>query len=966
MDDERPYRRDAFISYSHKQDVPLAAALQRGLHRLARPWTRRQTVNVFRDTTSLAASSDLGGDLLQELGGARYFIYVASPAAAQSRWVREEIEFWIEHRPMDRFLIAVSDGTIAWDPRINDWDWDRTTCLPAVLRRKFAREPLWVDLTAVRAAEQFSLRDAPFRDAVATLLARLRGLSKDAVDSEDLRQRRTAVRVLRGAVTALSVLLVTSLIAGFLAWQQRGEALTQARTSASQALAARALETAASDPRKAAQFALYADSVQRTGESAQALARAVAANDNVTKHFQAGSEVLADYLGSGSNAPTQVTVSADGGTLAYYSAFDSQRRADDERGPLIHLYDIRSGTVLPSITGAHWPPRGGGFALSADGRTLAVETATHNIELWDVRRQERIRSFTASNGLQLANALMGLRAFAFSGDGQRVAAAFYAPDSAGASGTATFHLAVWDTATGRVLSMEPTEADGVALAFDKENRLQVFDKDNRTLRTFAGVPGSWGVPRQVPGLPRADFAYATLSDDGTKAYLQKEPQGGTFEVWDLVKGERVNTGVSALGSPIMPSAAGGTWFAGVGKELVVYDAALRRQRTLGSFSWPVRSLSASADGRWVAAASDDGAVSLFSTTSVQGGTPVPNEQQVKAAELSLDRRTAFRSGGAGTDLWSVTPKGVQPLGRLPVQLAHSSNADESDVVVVSRDGARAVTGQKGHLSVWNLTSGTQVGSPLTAEARVVPLSFAPDDVHVLVATEKVLQVIDTRTWEIHQSVQHAGPIGSYPVVSADRTAVASLVDDGLAVWRWTSDMRLRLVRTAPVERTIYMFPAISVHGEKAAAINADGRISLVDVTTGRTASSTAVQSKGGKSVLFSQDARFVVQVVGSGREASLQFWDSTTGEARGSWALEGQNNGDPSSWSVPDVELLATADGSVLAFGADGSLVRRTTDLSSWRSILCGLVPDPLPASEYDRYLTGMEISPPCTRNVKE
>ncbi|KJY46768.1 WD40 repeat, subgroup, partial [Streptomyces sp. NRRL S-444] len=284
--DERTYRRDAFISYSHQQDVPLAEALQRGLHRLARPWTRRQIVSVFRDTTSLAAASDLGAAILHELGQSRYFVYIASPAAAQSRWVRAEIEFWLEHRPMDHFLIAVSDGTIAWDPDAGDWDWSRTTCLPDVLRRKFAKEPLWVDLTAIRKAERYSLRDAPFRDTVAALLARIRGLSKDEVDSEDLRQRRTAVRMLRGAVTTLSFLLVTSLIAGLFAWQQRNEALARARTSASLALAARALEMAATDPRRAAQYALYSYETEPTGEAAQALARAVAANDKVSQHMQ--------------------------------------------------------------------------------------------------------------------------------------------------------------------------------------------------------------------------------------------------------------------------------------------------------------------------------------------------------------------------------------------------------------------------------------------------------------------------------------------------------------------------------------------------------------------------------------------------------------------------------------------------------------------------------------------------------
>ncbi|MFB7464101.1 TIR domain-containing protein [Streptomyces sp. NPDC056224] len=291
--------RDAFISYSHKRDSALAEGLQRGLHRLARPWTRRQVINVFRDTTSLSANNDLGGSIKRELEHSRYFIYLASPEAAQSRWVREEIEFWIDNRPMDRFLIAVSGGTVAWDTNTRDFDWDATTALPAVLRGKFGTEPLWVDLTRFRESEKLSLRQAEFRDVVATLAAPLHGRTKDALDSEDLRQHRIATRMLRGSVAALSLLLVTSLVAGVFAWQQRGEALVRARRSASQALAARALEIAGTDPRRAAQLALYAEAVQPTGESAQAMARAVAANEGVARHFEAGGDQVSESRGAG-------------------------------------------------------------------------------------------------------------------------------------------------------------------------------------------------------------------------------------------------------------------------------------------------------------------------------------------------------------------------------------------------------------------------------------------------------------------------------------------------------------------------------------------------------------------------------------------------------------------------------------------------------------------------------------------
>ncbi|MET3983961.1 TIR domain-containing protein [Streptomyces sp. PvR034] len=370
-------QRDAFISYSHKQDAALAQGIQRGLHRLARPWTHRRTISVFRDTTSLAATSDLAGSIKRELANSRYLIYLASPAAARSRWVREEVEFWITHRPMDRLLIAVSGGTIAWDPATRDFDWERTDVFPDVLRGRFTTEPLWVNLTDIRESGEFSLRRPDFRDAVATLAAPLHGRTKDALDSEDLRQR-LATRILRFAVVTLALLLVTSLIAGGLAWQQRNTALARARTSASQALAARSLEMAGSDPRKAAQFALYADRVQPTGESAQALGRAVAANGPAVTRAHAGTPVAnaqqlkrEEFTGDRGLALREV----DGGTEVWRiggGAADALQRL----GRLPVAINRKPGSTDSVV-------------VTADGGRAAVSQAA-NMSLWDLRTGKRI------------------------------------------------------------------------------------------------------------------------------------------------------------------------------------------------------------------------------------------------------------------------------------------------------------------------------------------------------------------------------------------------------------------------------------------------------------------------------------------------------------------------------------------------------------------------------------------------
>ncbi|MBW5482917.1 TIR domain-containing protein [Streptomyces bambusae] len=953
--------RDAFISYSHKADVPLATALQKGLHDIVRtPWLRRPGLKVFRDTTSLGASHDLGSAITAALAGSRYFVYLASPEAAQSKWVRKEIAYWRRNHGLDHFLIALSSGTIAWDDTARDFDWTRTDALPEELSWAFTTEPLWVDLRAYRAcdpAERSMAPGAGFRDRVATLAAPLHGLSKDALDSEDLRLQRKAVRVLRSGVAVLSATTLIAAGAGVFAWQQRNEAVSRARTSASQALAARALEAAQTDPRKAAQFALYADAVRRTGESAQALGRAVAANDNVGRHLQAGSEAVASYRGAGTIPPTKVAVSRDGNMLAYYSYFDSSdssgspdtSAAPDDTRLHIHLYDIRAGRTLPPLEGISWRTLDGGeLEFSADGRLLAVETAINRLEIWDVVERKRLQALTASDSGNLSNAHMGLRAFAFSPDGQRVAASFYATPSAD-----DYHLTVWDAATGRVIHDMKASPDRIGLAFDKDNRLHVLDTGNRTLRSLARDSESWGAPRELRRLPE-NLQYPSLSNDATKVSFPEILNVQKAEVWDLVKEERVDAEQWAL----FPS-GGGPIFAAKQKEVAVYDEATRSRRVLASFSWPVLSQSASADGRWVAAGSEDGAVSLFSTLSMQGGTPVPNEHGVKGSELTPDKRFAFRDEADGTGLWAVTGAGVKRLGRIPVRLGRTVNFSDTDSVIASSDGTRAVAVQGEKLSLWNPASGKEMRPPLEAGEHLLPLSFLPDDIHIVAAGEDGLKVIDTQSWEVRQSIPGDAGVGSSviePIVSADRTTVALMDDGGLSVWRWSEDQRLSVVRKAAVAGSMSYDIALSGHGDRAAVINMDDRITMVDVRTGHTATSTGVQSRGNRRMAFSQDGTFVIQAVGSGKNISLQFWDAVSGEARGTWSLQDQTSDTP----VP--ELLSAADGSVLAFAADGTLVRRATDLASWRKVLCDLAPDPLPQNEYDRYLKGIDIPAPCRR----
>ena len=124
-------RYRAFISYSHAADGRLAPALQSGLHRFARPWYKLRALVVFRDNSDLSAIPGLWSGIEQALKESEYFVLLASREAARSKWVRREVEFWLQNRSHETLILVLTDGEFALErAETGDFDWesDRTRC----------------------------------------------------------------------------------------------------------------------------------------------------------------------------------------------------------------------------------------------------------------------------------------------------------------------------------------------------------------------------------------------------------------------------------------------------------------------------------------------------------------------------------------------------------------------------------------------------------------------------------------------------------------------------------------------------------------------------------------------------------------------------------------------------------------------------------------------------------------------
>lgn len=218
---------NAFISYSHAADGRLAPALQLALEKFAKPWYKVRNLDVFRDEASLSVTPHLWGNIQQALDQSEYLIYMASPVSAASKWVTKEIEYWLEHKPLEKLLIVLTDGSLLWDDTANTFLDPANNSLPDVLDKKFLEEPFYIDLRSLKTEEDLSLNNSIFKKEVLKLAAQLHGKVPKDMASDEVLAHQKMMRVRNAAIGLLTVLLVTALGAAVIANKNANEAKKQ-------------------------------------------------------------------------------------------------------------------------------------------------------------------------------------------------------------------------------------------------------------------------------------------------------------------------------------------------------------------------------------------------------------------------------------------------------------------------------------------------------------------------------------------------------------------------------------------------------------------------------------------------------------------------------------------------------------------------------------------------------------------
>ena len=888
---------DAFISYSHKRDGQVAAALKRGLHRFARPWYRLRALHVFLDNTNLSANPNLWTSITEALGSAHHLVLLASPEAAASPWVEKEIQQWRASRPAGRVVLVLTDGNLRWDSVANDFDWPASDAAPRALSGAFDAEPRWIDFRFAHDLETPSLRDPEFKTALADVAAPLHGRTKEELVGDDVREHRRTVRLVWATVLLLLALTAAAGFAAVTAVEQRDRAEEQLRVATSRFLSA---EAAAGAARQHSQSLLL--SAEALDASSTAEARA-ALYGSLVRLPQA-----VRYLRPRTGGPQKVALSPSGRTVVAGTTGGALEFWDAPSGRRKRTIDLGEGIV----TDIAFAPTGGTLAaVDGGGRVRLVDPA--------VGRASRLPEPSGT---------AGARTLAFG------------PGGLLATGHLNGEIWLWDSA-----AREPVAGPLKTRSGDVTDVALSLEGDLLAAGSYDGTVSVWdvdaGAPLDVELVPgEGNAGTVAFSPDGSR--LAAGAQNGAVGIWATDDWREVGGARRHLGgeATAVVFSGDGTLLASGGFDNTVrlWDAATgaRVGRPLPGHIAFVTELAAASTTRLLASASADGNIVLWDPIRkdrLGRSHPAAGEQLVSAlAADPTGRRFAWVEEGRRVLLSD---------GRSTRVMLTAGPREDVRTVAFSRDGGRlaAASGRTfgpsaDTVHVWTVRTRRAVARPLRGPPFTRSLAFGRDG-RVLFASgfDAVLR------WDLATG-RRAGPRmrGSQIAVSPDGhllAATTGLADDGTVVlWDARSGRRLDRLKTG---RASFVWGlSISPDGSTLAAGDNDGNVILWDLDARRRLGEPLTgHGRRVEEVAFSPSGELLASTDSS---AKMRLWDVKARRALGP--------------AVPGSHPSFGARGEVLASASpDGGIAVRPLDPQRWRDLACSLANRNLGPREWQQFM---------------
>jgi WD40 repeat protein len=230
----------AFISYKHMGSSAFAERLELALKAYAKPlW--RLPIRVFRDEKYLKPGLDLPKMIKDALDQSDFLIYLASPGAAESPWVQDELSQWCSQPSrLGKLIIVLTEGAIATEESGKVINWEKTDAVPRSLSQFITNTPLYVDCSPFVRPEQQTLLDPDFKKVVNAIVAAFRGIDPIEMSGQEIIQHRKNVRRRNLLIFSVFLMMLLAGAGGGIALQQAHSAAVQSRISKASQLASEA------------------------------------------------------------------------------------------------------------------------------------------------------------------------------------------------------------------------------------------------------------------------------------------------------------------------------------------------------------------------------------------------------------------------------------------------------------------------------------------------------------------------------------------------------------------------------------------------------------------------------------------------------------------------------------------------------------------------------------------------------
>jgi len=911
----------AFISYSHAADGKLAPALQSALHRFAKPWYRLRAIRVFRDKTSLSLTPALWPSIEKALSDSEYFILMASPDAAASHWVQQEADYWLKHRSIEKFLIVLSDGVLAWDRSTESFNGSETTALPPNLQNAFANEPFYLDLRWARSEDHLSLHNPTFRESIAELAAPLHGRPKDEMIGEDVRQYRRTKQLAWSAILTLLALTVTSVVAAYFAVQQRNTAEQQRKMAENrlQMALARDLAGQATIVQQEAgrllprSMLLAVESLRRSPSLQATLVLAAG-----LRLLSATNRTFTHEKGSNS-----IDFSPDGAMIASAGEDGTARvwRIDDGRETLRLQHGGRLSQVAFSPTGKYLATAGGFSG------TVKVWNATNGSELFSINQKGQVD------------------VLAFSPDDRLLVTA------SGYSILAVEPAAlVWDIGEHKQIARLAHQAGVTAVRFFPDGKRLATASQDGTARV-------WSVPSGTEQLRlpcEASVHDLAVSGDGARIATSTSNR---VEVWNAETGGLVwKSEPQQFDVDVVTFSRNGKLVASGGYDQTarVWDAVSGRELARFQHDMPVFDLTFSADGAYLATASSDGTAHVF---ALANGTEI---DRVSYKMPVFHVRLAPGDRYLATDSQDGTVKVSEP----PWKKTGGLSQDGPISMVAFSPSGRYVATASGNAyadktaRLWAVDSRRELAR-LVHGSGVQWVAFSPDERYLATASEDhTARILDIQSLKELPPLKHGGEVHEIAFGPDGRTLATASFDDMARTFDVATGRELARIQHA---QTVWSV-AYSSDGRWVASGDANGVVKIWKPDSGNVRASFSAGSEINK-VTFSPDAR---RLAAAGDSAVI--WDVDRGVELARVSLPGQDlsrqflsvlfapdgltfataglDGHARCWRVSDGKMLAdllheasvmsiaySPDGRFLATGSEDK-VARIWEVASGREVL--------------------------------